>query len=179
MLGWTMPDGREMFTVAEFIEQMTFERITLGGPIFDLEKLTWLNGKYFRETKTDDDLTELFIRELFSPSRIRKIVPLIRERIDKAEDFVPSTQYFFSGDVTLDPAALKPKGRTYKELAQMFEDVALGIDAQADFSPPALEVLCRGFAEARGWNTRDLFMPVRVAITAARPHRRSLRPCPC
>ena len=27
------------------------ERITLGGPVFDLEKLTWLNGKHIRATE--------------------------------------------------------------------------------------------------------------------------------
>jgi glutamyl-tRNA synthetase len=50
LMGWTMPDERELFGLDEFVEAFTLDRISLGGPVFDVEKLTWLNGKVIRET---------------------------------------------------------------------------------------------------------------------------------
>jgi glutamyl-tRNA synthetase len=164
-LGWSMPDGREMFSLQEFIDNFTFDRISLGGPVFDIAKLTALNGKYFRENLTEDDLADLLLGELFSRAYIKAIVPLIRERIDKAEDFIPKTEYFFRGDVTYQPEELKPKHRSWRELFEALEAFSTEIDAQVDFSAQALETFARGFAERAGWKPGDLFMPIRVAVT--------------
>ena len=44
-----MPDEREIFSRAEFLEAFDADRIVPGGPVFDIEKLNWLNGQYLRE----------------------------------------------------------------------------------------------------------------------------------
>ena len=44
MMGWTMPSGEEKFSIDEMTSAIDLERISLGGPIFDVEKLDWLNG---------------------------------------------------------------------------------------------------------------------------------------
>src|SRR5438034_7167198 len=54
LMGWTMPDEREVFTLAEMIEDFSFERVNLGGPVFDLQKLEWLNGMYIRQLAPDE-----------------------------------------------------------------------------------------------------------------------------
>src|SRR5262245_27480017 len=41
LLSYSMPDEREEFSLADFIASFELERISLGGPVFDLEKLTW------------------------------------------------------------------------------------------------------------------------------------------
>ncbi len=164
-LGWSHPEGKEVFSFEEFVETFTFERMSLGGPVFDLAKLSDLNGRYYREQMSDDELTDLLARELFSREYLRKIVPLIKERIDRAEDFVPSTDYFFGGDVKIDPAELKPKKREWKELSELLEGYAQEIDVLVDFSAASLEAASRAFAEKHEWKPGDLFMPLRVAIT--------------
>ena len=165
MLGWTMPDGTELFGLEDFVREFTWDRLNLGGPVFDLEKLTWLNGKYYRERLSDDALAEVIRRDVLSDERLRQIVPLIRERIDVAEDFIAATSYFFTGDVEVEAEALKPKKRTYKELRLILEKYGEAIDQQLDFSPPAIEAMSRAFAETHEWHVRDLFMPLRVGIT--------------
>jgi glutamyl-tRNA synthetase len=113
----------------------------------------------------DDQLTDLLASELFNREYLRKVVPLIRERIDRAEDFIPSTDYFFRGEVVFPPADMKPKKREWRELSEVLEEYSQTIDVQVDFSPAALEAVSRTFAETKGWKTGDLFMPIRVAVT--------------
>ena len=48
-MGWSIGGDREKFTLAEMIEAFTFDRVSLGGPVFDLKKLTWLNEQYIHE----------------------------------------------------------------------------------------------------------------------------------
>lgn len=165
MLGFSMPDEREMFTVEEFVREFTWERMSLGGPTFDLAKLTWLNGRYYREKLSDDAWVKLLREELFSESLLRRLVPLIKERIDTSEQFVPAVDYFFSGDISYDPTLLVPKGKTAKELRECLERYAEIIDRQVDFSATALEELSRGFADAEAMKAKDFFMPLRVAMT--------------
>ncbi len=45
LMGWAMPDEREEFSLDEFVSELTLERVSLGGPVFDVEKLRWLNGR--------------------------------------------------------------------------------------------------------------------------------------
>ncbi|MGH9390852.1 MAG: glutamate--tRNA ligase, partial [Vicinamibacteria bacterium] len=49
LFGWTRAEGDEKFTLAEFIEHFEIEKLSLGGPVFDVEKLRWLNARYVRE----------------------------------------------------------------------------------------------------------------------------------
>src|SRR5439155_15377798 len=46
LMGWSMPDGREIFCFDDVMANFDFERVSTTGPVFDLEKLDWLNGSY-------------------------------------------------------------------------------------------------------------------------------------
>ncbi|MGF1509361.1 MAG: glutamate--tRNA ligase [Myxococcota bacterium] len=164
-LGWTMPDQRELFTLEEFVDEFSFDRVHLGGPTFDLDKFTWLNGKYFREVLDEDELAEFLRQTLFSSERIRSLVPLIRERIDVGEQFVPGTEYFFRGDVELAPDVLKPKKHTFKDLAAALEQALDVLERHTPFEAASLEMACRDVVGALGWKAGDLFMALRVSLT--------------
>ena len=51
MMGYTLPDQREMFSLDELCETFEMKRVSLGGPVFDAEKLKWLNGRYLELKK--------------------------------------------------------------------------------------------------------------------------------
>ncbi len=167
MMGWTMPDAREKFSVEEMIKDFTFDRISLGGPVFDVKKLTWLNGLYIRE-QAPEKMVERLQSVVFSKERLAQIVPLVRERVDKLEDFIDHTSFFFNGDLEYDAdatAALVPKGKTPKESAEALEAVLELIDAVPTIDVQKLEADLRALAEKLGWKPKDLFMPLRVAVT--------------
>ena len=58
LLGWSHPEGKDVFSIEEFIKNFSFQRISKSAPIFDFKKLDWLNGVYIRQ-KTDKDLSKL------------------------------------------------------------------------------------------------------------------------
>ena len=59
-LGWNPGDEREMFTIGELIPAFSLERVIKSGARFNPEKARWYNKEYLR-TKSDDELTDLFI----------------------------------------------------------------------------------------------------------------------
>lgn len=49
LLGYSLPDGREVFGLQEMADTFDWARVNTVGPVFDLAKLDWLNGHYLRE----------------------------------------------------------------------------------------------------------------------------------
>jgi glutamyl-tRNA synthetase len=167
MMGWTMPDGREKFTLSEMMGEFSFDRISLGGPVFDIQKLTWLNGLYIRD-KSPEDLVERMQQDLFSGSKLAAIAPLIRERVNKLEDVVDHLTYLLAGDVAYSPEAmmaLVPKGKTAKDSAGMLGELLEVIDGLPKIEAADVEARLKGLCEKLGWKTKEFFMPVRVAVT--------------
>jgi glutamyl-tRNA synthetase len=163
-----MPDEREEFSLDEFVSELTLERVSLGGPVFDVQKLKWLNGRYLREFTPSDILKRLGAGPL-SEARLLEILPLVQERIDTLEDFFDAAGFFFVGEVSWDDDALKalvPKGRSATETAKLLKAL-LGevVDPLLDWQAEKLEEALRRFGEEKGWGPKELFMTVRVAAT--------------
>jgi glutamyl-tRNA synthetase len=168
LMGWTMPDEREVFTLEEFVANFELTDVRLGGPVFDLTKLGWLNGRYIRELSTEALLGRLRSGVL-SDDYLLKVLPLAHERIDVLEDFIGYAGFFFVGEVAYDEAAraaLVAKDRTPAETAKAFRELLEDhLDPIPDWSAATVEAAMRAFCEKSGWTSKQLFMPVRVAVT--------------
>ena len=49
LLGWSSPDDREIMTPEEIFARFSLDRVSKSGAVFDLTKLTWMNGQYIRQ----------------------------------------------------------------------------------------------------------------------------------
>ena len=51
LIGWTPPNGREQISIQEMTEIFDLKEVNTANPIFDPEKLKWLNGAWIRNIK--------------------------------------------------------------------------------------------------------------------------------
>jgi glutamyl-tRNA synthetase len=168
LMGWTMPDERDQFTLDDFVESFRLENISLGGPVFDLEKLSWLNGKHIRDLG-EEDLLDRLKDGVLSDEYLLQIMPLVHERIDTLADFVPYAGFFFVGDVEYEQTALPKmvaKNRTPPQTAKAFRLLLEEhLDAILDWNTETIESAMRAYCEKNDWSPKELFMSVRVAVT--------------
>jgi glutamyl-tRNA synthetase len=166
LMGFSIGGDREKFTLDEMIAEFAWEKISLGGPVFDLEKLSWLNGLYLREL-TPQALIARLRNWRFSDDAMTRLVPLVHERIRRLDEFIPQTDFFFSGDLDLTQVTkeMVPKGRTAADTAEALSNLADELDGVRSFQPVTLEPVVRGFCERLGWKTKELFMAIRIAIS--------------
>ena len=168
LMGWAMPDEKEEFSLEEFIDTFTLERISLGGPVFDVDKLRWLNGKYLRRLAPKELLEKLRV-QLLSEDHLLEVLPLVQERIDTLEGFFEYASFFFVGEVPYDEPAMRamiPKGRTAVDTAKALRTLLEEeVDQVLDWRHETIEAALRRFAEKAGWAANELFMAVRVATT--------------
>ena len=170
LMGFAMPDEREEFSLAEFVEAFDPTKISLGGPVFDLEKLTWLNGKHIRELEPAAILERLRSEQL-SDEYLLEVLPLAHERIDTLADFIAYAGFFFVGDVDYDETARKKmvaKELTPPQMAKVFRTLLEeSLDPILDWNVESVEKAMRAHCESHDLSPKQLFMPVRVAVTGS------------
>ena len=168
LMSYSMPGGREEFGLGEFVEAFELERISLGGPVFDLEKLTWLNGRYLRRLSTGEMIERLRGHSL-SDAYLGQVIPLVRERVDTLEGFFDYAAFFFQGEIEYAEAALDamvPKGRTAPDVAKALATVLeQQVDPLLEWNAGTVEASLKAFAEGAAWPANELLMTVRVAVT--------------
>jgi len=171
-LGWSLPDNREIFTLDEMVEGFSWDRVSTGGPIFDLTKLDWLNGVYIRnltpEQLTDRLLATCLAGRSIDRNMLLQIVPLIQERIAKlnAAEFDSMADFYFkpAAELDYDAAMLVPKKTDPAEVPGALRAIRERF-AAAEWQKEPMEEAIREVAEQIGWKAGNLFMSVRVALT--------------
>ena len=176
MLGHSMPDQREIFTLEEFRREFSWERVNTGGPIFDMDKFEWLNGMWIRRLPVEELAARLkadgFVPEGFPEAYLLGAVRLMQERLRRLNEFAEATT-FFAARLPYEPVLLAPdkKGKPLKTGAETREALArlkTALAAAPAWQTVALEAAGRTLAESMGWKPGDLFTPLRVAITGRR-----------
>lgn len=100
-MGWSMPDESEKFTLQEMLENFDIQRVSLGGPIFDVEKLKWLNGKWLRENLTVEQLLTRLKDWAFNSETVLPILEQLQPRLEVFSDVAPASSFMFSGMLPL------------------------------------------------------------------------------
>ncbi len=99
LMGWSHPEGKEIFPLSEFIEQFDFKDVNPIGPIFDLAKLNWMNQHYIQETRDEELLERLLVHfpDLHDKDQsfLLRLMPLVKTRMDTLSDFTALTRHFF------------------------------------------------------------------------------------
>ncbi|MEO6952599.1 MAG: glutamate--tRNA ligase [Polyangia bacterium] len=166
LLGFSIGDNREKFTLDEMIAAFDWSKVSAGGPVFDLEKLSWLNGIYIRDLSPEGLIQRIRSWRL-SDEMLRRLVPLVHERIRRLDDFIPAIEYFLAGDLdyTHVLSDLVPKTRDAAATAEALSGLVEELDLARGYSVAVIEPLVRAYTEKLGWKTKELFMALRVAIT--------------
>jgi glutamyl-tRNA synthetase len=153
----------EIFSLAQMLERFDFKRISLGGPVFDLTKLKWLNGEYLRGL-TPEAFFAALRSTVFADEYLRAIVPLVQTRIETLGQFGDLADFFFKDDVMPAQEVFLPKKRTLEEtLAFAGEQLTL-LEATA-FTVEDLETALKRLGEEKGWSVKENFMLLRAILT--------------
>lgn len=93
LMGWSHPEEKEIFSLDEFISLFDLADMKPVGPIFDLAKLTWMNGMYIREM--DDATLIQRLKEFDSQvttldeKTLELFVPIAKTRMKTLAEFLP------------------------------------------------------------------------------------------
>src|SRR5215469_3950947 len=169
LMGGGMPadfnSGTEKFTLPEMVQNFVFTNIRVGGPVFDLTKLKWLNGEYLRAL-TPEQFFHAVRTSVFGDDYLRHISALMQTRIETLTQFGDLTSFFFSDDVLPPTEVWLPKKRTPEETFAFAQDQLATIEA-ADWTHESLEAALKKLGEEKSWSVKENFMLLRAIITGS------------
>ena len=168
--GWSMGDDQEKFSFDEMVAAFDWGRVKTSGPVFDLEKLAWMNGLYLRELP-QDELKRLLVDEGFADEgqlqRADSLLPHVQQRMETLQDFGTVTRFVFADALDYEAKLLIPKKKDASFAAEVLAKAKETLAAVDPWNTEKSEAAVRALTEETGWKARDVFMPIRVAVTGS------------
>jgi glutamyl-tRNA synthetase len=155
----------DIFSLAEMIEKFDFQRISLGGPVFDLVKLKWLNGEYLRKLSADEFYAALR-GTVLSDDYLRAIATLVQARMETLGQFGDMTGFFFADNVMPPESVWLPTKRTSEDTLAFAAEQLATLEA-TDWQTEALEAALKQLGEAKEWSVKENFMLLRAVLTGS------------
>jgi len=163
-MGWSMPDEREKFSRQEMFDNFDIQRVSLGGPIFDQEKLSWLNGLWLRENLNTLEFAAEYQKWALNPDYLMQIVPLIQQRVEKFSDVAPLASFFLSGMLNLTEEDFKHKSLSIEEIRKILQFAVWRLDTHNQWDKDSLYHTIKQLADSMELKIRDFLAPLFISV---------------
>jgi glutamyl-tRNA synthetase len=170
LMGWSFDDHTELFSLGELIQRFSLAKLTPSPAAVNFSKLDHFNGVYIRALGTDElagRVLPFFEAAGFHPdgARLRRIAPLIQERIHTLDEAVEIAGFFFQENVDAEPSALVGKDMTRQASAEAARRALGVLESAASFADEPVEAELRRVAQDLGLTPGQLFGLLRIAVT--------------
>ena len=190
LMGWSLGGDKEIFTLDEMIEYFSFDRISLGGPVFDLVKLGWVNNHHMR-LKNIDELTKLalpyyIVKGYYKDenlseieyNKLKRIVEITREGAQTLKELPELSSIYFEDEFELpiiDETMNKKERKSIEKLKSSLEteigkkSIALFVEKiskqNEDISEEKAKTILTELQEELGEGPGAVIMPLRAVVT--------------
>jgi len=160
LLGWGYDAETTFFTTDELVERFGLDRVSRSPAVFDERKLRWMNGRYMREMDSAELTRRVEGRE--GRSGLAEAVAISQDKLQTLADFWPTARFVIERPPMDEDAWVKVMGDGAPErLARAREALA----ALERFDAAGVESALRGVVADLGVKPKEVFQPVRVALT--------------
>lgn len=163
-MGWSMPDEREKFSLDDMIEHFDIQRVSLGGPVFDVEKLSWLNGLWIREDLNPQAFAQKFQEWALNPEYLMQILPLITPRIEKFSDVADVAGFFLKGHLDINASSFDGLKLEDETLRKALQFATWKLETLSKWEKDEIFNAMKSLAQAMEIKPKDFFAPLFVAI---------------
>jgi nondiscriminating glutamyl-tRNA synthetase len=173
LLGFAPPDDEDVFSLEKYVELFDLAALGKSAAIFDKGKLDWLNGVYLRAT-SPDRLCELCRPHLeragydlkrYSAESLREIVDSVKGNLTVLGDCAREAAIYFEPIDRL----LESDAREHLQMNEYAGQVIAGLidelEKRTAISADDIAEIGRSLQESTGAKGKQLYMPVRIAIT--------------
>ncbi|MEA2082337.1 MAG: glutamate--tRNA ligase [Elusimicrobiota bacterium] len=167
LLGWGTKDSKNIFSHDELEREFSLSRCGKAAAVFDNGKLLWLNAQHIK-TLSGADIRRrgaAVIKEAgmdkYPEERLDEAIEMEKEKIKKLTDIPEKTGFLFD-DGFEDDADVKAKA---SDTVEIVESLSRVLESVGRFSTEIIEEKVRSFAKAGNIKTKDIFHPLRWALS--------------
>jgi glutamyl-tRNA synthetase len=174
LLGWSPGEERELFTMREAVPLFQLDKVSKKAAIYDVKKLTWMNGQYLSRLPIDELLPEVkpfFLTAGLVDERwfdkneayFRQLIDVVRVRVKTLVELVDACKCFFSEIQDYDEKGVRKYFNA--ENGTKLQAAKLALTALDTFDLSSTEAAYQSLAEQNGWKLGELVHPSRLALT--------------
>lgn len=177
LLGWSIGNDRELFTLEEMAEAFEIERVNPNSAQFDLKKCEAINGMKIRELDVEDLADRLMPYlndaglvgdQLTADERtlLLAATPLVQERMAVLSEAVEMLGFLFCGDDAFEVDPDEASKAFTNEGLEVVRTSLAALSALPSWDTETIEAALRSaLVDDMGLKPRKAFGPVRVAVT--------------
>jgi len=171
-LSWSPNDHKKIYNLKELIKDFKFSAISKNSPIFDYDKLNFLNAKAIKEKdpvevlellSEDKDFMDTYKGE--GSERLTSLISLVKPRMKKVHDFYPQFKTYLSEKLDYDDEEFAKLDAEKPALGELMKSLFEGIEKLDDFNGENVELILRDIAEKRNIKAGGIIHPLRFALT--------------
>lgn len=175
-MGYSLPNDAEKFTLDEMIASFDIQRVSLGGPIFDIEKLYWLNAEWLRAL-TPSELKEKILAWANDSDKLTAIAAAIQPRIELLSDAVNWGGFYFQNLPAISADDFAHKSLSPEQIIEILQLALWQLEVLPVWREDNIFAVMKGLSGALDIKLRDFMAPFFVAIagsTASTPVMNSM-----
>ncbi|MFZ0573915.1 MAG: glutamate--tRNA ligase [Candidatus Cybelea sp.] len=157
----------EMLDLPQIVRRFDPQHVPIGGPVFDLAKLDWLNGRYIRERLDPASFVQRVQEWAVSPERLTRVAQLAAPRIERLSDLGPLLAFLFSGRLALTAQSFESTKLDALSIRRALSLSVAEFDKLAAWNAVEIERVIGRIAAALDKKARDIARPFYVAITGS------------
>ena len=169
LLGWSPSDDREIFSLQDLIEAFDYHRINKAPAVFDMVKLKWMNGEYFKAMDFDRfyEMAESYIKEVITKDYdLKKIAAMVKTRIEVFHDIKDHIDFFEAvPEYDIAMYTHKKMKTTPETSLEVLKEMLPIFEAQEDYSNDALYATLVKYVEDKGCKNGYAMWPIRTAVS--------------
>ncbi|MGA8797948.1 MAG: glutamate--tRNA ligase [Candidatus Cybelea sp.] len=158
----------EILDLPQIVRRFDPQHVPIGGPVFDLAKLDWLNGRYIRERLDPASFVQRVQEWAVSPERLTRVAQLAAPRIERLSDLGPLLAFLFSGRLALTAQSFESAKLDALSIRRALSLSVAEFDKLAAWNALEIERVIGRIAAALDKKARDIARPFYVAITGSR-----------
>ena len=168
-IGWSPEGQEEILTPQEFINLFDIKKIHISGGKFNEEKLDWINKEHIKKL-SEDDLEKCVFEWLPKELRIKKIIPIIVERISKFGDIKEMVERgeldFFYKEPKYQKEKLIYKNTGIEKISNNLKEVlnVIEMTEENDFNKENIKIILMELADKLE-NRGEILHPIRFALS--------------
>lgn len=165
-MGYSLPSEAEKFSLDEMIKSFDIKRVSLGGPVFDIEKLYWLNGEYLR-AMSPEQLKAKILAWASDDDKLTAIAKAIAPRINVLSDAVNWAGFYFQNLPNVRAEDFTHKSLDDETLLEILYLATWQLEALPEWSENNIYQTLKGLASHFDIKLKDFMQPFFVAIAGS------------
>ncbi len=168
LVSYSFADGREDFALSDFIAQFDLDRISLGGPVFDIGKLREFNARRLRALSIDE-LHERFHQWRLNQNVWTRILEMAQPRLNQLTDLVPMSAFLFADRLPdTAPPLLQQAGDDTAPLVERLRLVQWEIEQTTEWTSETIRALFDRVSALENIKLKTLLPVFFIAICGAK-----------